>query len=313
MEAVAHGGQEEGLVSRIDISRRTFLGAAAALASGGSALLTASCASRAPASPGGARFGVRTPFATKDLRERAELLRRLGYDGIELGPEFLGGPVESIRGALAGTGIAVSAIVGSIKLLAPKPEERQAGVELTRKRLEMARALGAVGVIEVPTFGPCKFPEAAALPPPHELEDRLLADAFRQLAPDSERTGLPILLEPLTRKETHYMNLQAHGARFAGPGVRLLSDFYHMQLEEKDVARTLAEHGRHTAYVHLADGEARTRPGSLPFDYRPGFRRLKEHGFAGWLTMEFRLAPGETAESALAAGLEYVRKQWNEA
>ncbi len=84
-------------------------------------------------------------------------------------------------------------------------------------------------------------------------------------------------------------------------------------LEETDIAKTLEEHGRHTAYVHLADGEARTRPGSLPFDYRPGFRSLKKHGFGGWLTMEFRLATGEDAPSALAKGLEYIRKQWDEA
>jgi sugar phosphate isomerase/epimerase len=291
-----------------DVTRRTFLGAAASLAAG--------CAAGVRG-PGRVRFGARTPFATRDLRERAELLERLGYDGIELGPEFLGVPAESIRDRLAGTKIAVSAIVGSIKLLAPAPEERRAGIEVTRARLGMAKALGAAGVIEVPTFGPCRFPETAGQPPPHAIEDRLLSEALAGLAPDAARAGVPILLEPLTRKETHYMNLQAHGARIieaAAPGqARLLSDFYHMQMEEADIARTLAEHGRHTAYVHLADGEARTRPGSLPFDYRPGFRSLKQHGFSGWLTMEFRLAAGESAESALGKGLDYIRRQWEEA
>ena len=293
------------------LTRRSFLG--------GAALLAAGCAGglQAPGGAGRVQFGARTPFQTKDLRERAELLKRLGYDGIELGPEFLGATVESIRERIAGTGLAVSAIVGSIKLLAPDPEARRAGIELTRMRLAMAKALGAVGVIEVPTFGPCKFPEIANQPPPHLHEDKLLAEALAQLAPDIDRTGIPILLEPLTRKETHYMNLQSHGARIieaAGAGrARLLSDFYHMQLEEADIARTLAEHGGLTAYVHLADGEARTRPGSLPFDYRPGFRSLKNHGFSGWLTMEFKLAPGETADSALGLALEYIRKQWDEA
>jgi sugar phosphate isomerase/epimerase len=292
------------------LPRRAFLGAAAALAAG--------CSSTGHGSgKGRVRFGVRTPFATKNLRERAELLRRIGYDGIELGPEFLADTVESIRAQLAESRIAVSAIVGSIKLLAPKPEDRQAGIELTRKRLDMAKALGAAGVIEVPTFGPCRFPETADQPSPHEHEDLLLVDALARLSPDAARTGVPILLEPLTKKETHYMNLQSHGARLIGSvgggRVRLLSDFYHMQLEEADIARALADHGRHTAYVHLADGAARTRPGSLPFDYRPGFRSLKGHGFAGWLTMEFRLDKGENGEAALASGLEYVRKQWDEA
>jgi hydroxypyruvate isomerase len=111
------------------------------------------------------------------------------------------------------------------------------------------------------------------------------------------------------------MNLQAHGARIierAGTrGVALLSDFYHMQMEESDIAATLAAHGAHTAYVHLADGAARTEPGSLPFDYRPGFGALKRAGFAGWLTMECKAT--DNAEAALARGLAYIRRQWNEA
>jgi hypothetical protein len=59
---------------------------------------------------------------------------------------------------LKGTGILVSAIVGSLKLLDPDPKVRAQTVELARKRLEMARILGAVGLIEVPAFGACKFP-----------------------------------------------------------------------------------------------------------------------------------------------------------
>lgn len=54
-----------------------------------------------------------------------------------------------------GTGIAISAIVGSIKLLDPDPEVRAAAVQLDRARLELAQQLGAMGVIEVPIFGPC--------------------------------------------------------------------------------------------------------------------------------------------------------------
>jgi hydroxypyruvate isomerase len=111
------------------------------------------------------------------------------------------------------------------------------------------------------------------------------------------------------------MNLQAHGARIiesvGEPGFALLSDFYHMQMEEDDIAKTLAEFGWHTAYVHMADGERRTEPGSLPFDYRPGFRALKEHGYSGWLTVESGAT--DSPEPALARAREYVLRQWSEA
>jgi sugar phosphate isomerase/epimerase len=123
------------------------------------------------------------------------------------------------------------------------------------------------------------------------------------------------MLEPCNQKETHFMYLQSQAAGFIeavdAPGFKILSDFYHMQLEERDIAATLREYGKYTAYVHLADGKARTAPGTLPFDYRPGFRALKEWGFSGWLTMEFRA--DENHEALLASALEYIKKQWAEA
>jgi len=277
-------------------------------------------AADAPAEPTtssgpGVRFAVRGPFSTNDLRKRALLLQRLGYDGIELGREFLDRSVDSILSDLEGTGIVVSAIVGSIQLLDPDPAVRAKAVELDRKRLEMARALGAVGVIEVPTFGACRFPEVAGTPGPHAVEDRLLIEALKQLAPDVQRTGVKILLEPLTKKETHYMNLQAHGARIieqsGGQCARLLSDFYHMQMEEQDIADTLTRYGKYTGYVHMADGVKRTEPGSLPFDYRPGFKALKKAGFCGWLTVES--GASDNPDAALERALKYVRRQWQEA
>ena len=303
----------------IRLPRRQFL-QQTVFAAGAAAMRLPVLAAEAPAGPAaspgpGVRYAVRGPFKSNDLRERALLLKRLGYQGIELGREFLDRAVDSILSELQGTGIVVSAIVGSIQLLDPDPEVRAKAVELDRRRLEMAQALGAVGVIEVPTFGACRFPETSGTPSPHALEDRLLTDALKQLAPDVKRTGVTILLEPLTKTETHYMNLQGHGARIieqsGGQCARLLSDFYHMQMEERDIADTLARCGKYTAYVHLADGVKRTEPGSLPFDYRPGFKALKRVGYSGWLTVESKAT--DDPDAALARAIKYVQRQWQEA
>ena len=46
---------------------------------------------------GNVRFGVRSPLPKEmTLRERAQLVKRLGYDGIELGNEWSEKPVEFI-------------------------------------------------------------------------------------------------------------------------------------------------------------------------------------------------------------------------
>lgn len=290
-----------------DYPRRRFLSHALAVC----ALPSRARASRAGPRGHGVRLAVRGPFPQRDLRARAELLSRLGYQGIELGPEYLDQSPDQILEQLSGTEVQVSAIVGSIQLLDPDPEVRASAIALDRERLEMARRLGAMGVIEVPIFGPCRFDQGTD----PDLEDGLLTSGLGQLGPDVRRTGVKILLEPLTRKETHYMNRQGHGARIieavGQPGFALLSDFYHMQMEEEDISRTLKRFGGHTGYVHMADGEKRTEPGSLPFDYRPGFRALKSHQYSGWLTVESGAT--DSPEAALARAREYVLTQWREA
>ena len=263
----------------------------------------------------GVRFGVRSPLPKMSLRERAMLVRRAGYDGIELGQEWLNESVESIQEQVAGTGVAVSAIVGSIQLLDTDPAKRAEAVEIDRKRLRMAKALGADCVIEVPCFGPTKFQDLSPLMTPREIEQKLLVAGLKQLATDLRSSGVTLLLEPCNHKETHFMNKQSHAAEtieaVGAPGIRTLSDFYHMQLEEPDIGETLSRYGKYTAYVHLADGEKRTEPGSLPFDYRPGFRALKKWGYAGWLTVESNAT--DDPESALRRAHTYLKQQWNEA
>jgi len=290
----------------VETTRRGFLIAGAALAAG---------AGGAQSKPAGVRFGVRTPLPKISLRERALLVHRLGYDGIELGQEWLNQPVEAIQEQLAGAGVAVSAIVGSIQLLDTDPQKRAEGVELDRRRLRMAKQLGADCVIEVPVFGANKFQDLSPLMTAREVEEKLLVAGLKQLTADVQSTGITLLLEPCNRKETHFMNRQSQAAEFidavGAPGFRTLSDFYHMQIEEKDIGETLSRYGKYTAYVHLADGAQRTEPGSLPFDYRPGFRALKKWGYAGWLTVESGFT--DNPEAALGRALAYLKRQWSEA
>ena len=267
------------------------------------------------AAGGGVRFGVRGPLPDVGLRERALLIKRLGFDGIELGREWLDKPVEAILKELDGTGIAVSAIVGSIGLLDLDPSKRAQAIELDRRRLQMAKDLKADCLIEVPTFGPNRFPDLSPVMNAREIEERLLVSGLKQLVGDVEKSGVTLLLEPCNHNETHFMFRQSQAAAMiesvGSPGLGILSYFYHMQLEERSIPETLSAHGKHTRYVHLADGEKRLEPGAVPFDYRPGFRELKKWGYSGWLTVESKFT--DNPEAALGRALKYIRQQWAEA
>jgi len=278
-------------------------------------VLTGTAIRMASATSGAVRFGVRSPLPSAELRERAMLVKRLGFDGIELGPEWAGRPLEFLQKQLDGVGVSVSAVVGSIGLLDTDPEKRAQAIETDRHRLELAKALNADCLIEVPTFGPNRFQDLSPLMNAREIEERLLIAALKELATDVEKSGVILLLEPCNRKETHFMFRQSQAAKIiesvGSPGYGILSDFYHMQIEEPSIAETLSRYGRYTCYVHLADGEKRTEPGSLPFDYRPGFRELKRAGYAGWLTVESKAT--DNPEAALGRALQYLKQQWAEA
>ncbi len=288
------------------MTRRSLMKYAGAAIASGTGVLAA---------PRGVRFAVRSPFPNVSLRERARILAETGYDGIELGNEWMDTPVETLQKELDGWDLAVSAIVGSIGLLNTDPEKRAKAVETDRNRLHLAKELKAEYLIEVPTFGPNRFPDLSPLMNAREIEEKLLIAELKQLSGDLEQSGMTLLLEPCNHKETHFLYRQGQAAMIieavGSPGLGILSDFYHMQIEEPNIAETLARYGRYTRYVHLAEGEKRLEPGSLSFDYRPGFRELKKWGYAGWLTMESNFS--DNPQAALARALKYIKQQWAEA
>src|SRR5260370_33799300 len=80
---------------------------------------------------------------------------------------------------------------------------------------------------------------------------------------------------------------------------------------EASITETLARFGRHTRYVHLAAGEKRLEPGTLPFDYRPGFHQLKKWGYSGSLNIESKFT--DTPAAGLARPVKYINEQRTEA
>ncbi len=286
------------------LTRRGFVGRTAGVLAGtilGSRTISNGLEGKAPH----VRFAAMLP--KRPIRERARLAERLGYQGIELSmgcrswelsPEF-------VLAELKGTAIEVSAIGGACQFQNQDAKVRAQGIEQDRKCLELAKAVGATQV------GEHYLPAGDTL----QKEDWLVIDGLRQLATDVKRTGVEIVLEPLSNsKDKRSINLQSHGVRvlkaIGAPGIKLVSDFNHMQLENNDIGQSLTRWGVHTGAVHLP-GEKRFVPGGELFDYRPGFRALKGHGYSGWLTIECYFDENDP-EPELARALKYVKQQWSE-
>ena len=248
------------------------------------------------------------------LAAKLAWLERVGIDGIELEETSLGLPATELAAIFAASPVAAANVAGSTALLDPDPRRRAAGVELTRRRLDLARRLGAAGVLVVPQFGrEPGLPDLSPWKSAVELEQELFMWHLRELLPAMAEAGVPVFLEPLNRYEAHLVNRLAQGVALAeqvGPEVRIMADFFHMNIEEADIAASVREAGPRIVYVHVADSN-RAQPGRGHLDFRPGFAALKEFGYDGYLGIECRIVG--PIEASLSESVSLLRSLWSAA
>jgi sugar phosphate isomerase/epimerase len=248
------------------------------------------------------------------LVDKLEWLEALGLDAVELHTESLTLPPREIKSAFATAPIAVSAIEGIPRLLDPDPAERETTKKTIRDRIALAGALGAVGVLIVPQFGRTPTaPDLSPLATGAELERQLLVAQLRELAPAAREAGVSLFLEPLNRLSAYLVNRLQQGVTIAeevGPGVAIMADFWHMNIEEADIAASIRAAGMHIVYVHVADSN-RLQPGRGHLDFLPGFRALKEIGYDGYLGLECGIDGPYDAAVQETVGL--IRRQWESA
>ncbi|MHC5797124.1 TIM barrel protein [Lacisediminihabitans sp. FW035] len=98
-----------------------------------------------------------------------------------------------------------------------------------------------------------------------------------------------VLLEPLNRYESRYLNLAADNLAIieavAHPNSGLLPDVFHMSIEEADIPATLRAAADQIVHVHLGDNN-RLLPGHGHLDWPGIIRALRDVGYDGYLNLE---------------------------
>jgi sugar phosphate isomerase/epimerase len=256
------------------------------------------------------------------LAERLASLEEAGYQGIQLSAVSQREGMDAIRDALAGSSIRLLIFGRHGQILSGDPDIRAQAVADISAGLKDAAELGAVGSILVPIR---VKPEIAPPNPPSfgvhpmksliELEKEILVEQLRRIAPAAEAAGVPVILEPLNRYETHLIKSLDDAAEICravgSPGIKMMGDFFHMNLEDDDMEAAIERNADCLAYIHLADS-GRYQPGTGHLDFTPGFRALKRIGYDGYMTIEAKIK-GEATIDALRASADYIRKTWEAA
>jgi sugar phosphate isomerase/epimerase len=303
-------------------TRRTFFQQAALGCGVGATLGTAAVrgllAAQAEAPP--MKFAIcNETFQDWPLEKACDLAAECGYTGLEIAPFTLGKYVTEIPAArrreVRKTVEKAGLKVAGLHWLLAKTE----GLHLTspdaavrRKTAaylgELARFCADLGG-RIMVFG---SPKQRDLAPgmTRQAGMNLAADVLRAAMPAMDSAGVTVGLEPLTPKETNFLNTAADGMELVGlvgsPHCRLHLDCKAMAGAEKEPIPALI-HRYHKWLVHFhANDPNRRGPGFGALDFRPILKALREVGYGGWVSVEvFDFAPGP--ERLARQSIRYLR------
>ena len=150
--------------------------------------------------------------------------------------------------------------------------QRRRAIDGLRRQLEGVAALGGHGVVSPAAWGMFtrRLPPFDDPPRTPEEDREVLLAGLAEVGGHAAAAGVVLLFEPLNRYEDHMINTLAQGteliAAAGSPGVRLLADTYHMNIEEDELCAALRASAGVLGAVHLSDSN-RHQPGMghVPF------------------------------------------------
>jgi sugar phosphate isomerase/epimerase len=232
--------------------------------------------------------------------DRLAFARAAGFDGLELRDATRPG-LEPVRGAAPTVCPELPGWLGDFD-----DARRRAALDALRAQLDGIAALGGHGVVTPAAWGMFtrRLPPFDEPPRTPEQDREVLVEGLAELGAHAEQAGAVLLFEPLNRYEDHMVNTVARAAelvRAAGsPGVRILADTYHMNIEEDDPCAALRAAGDLLGAVHVSDSN-RYQPGTGHVPFAAIVATLREIGFDGVLSVECRLR-GEPADAVRECG-----------
>jgi sugar phosphate isomerase/epimerase len=303
-------------------TRRTFLKHGATLAGAAGSVWGLPSASRAEATGPKGRWKYAICNETfLDWRfERAfALAAQCGYRGIEFAPFTMAAYATEItarrrsevrrqveREGLATVGLHwLLAKTKGFHLTSPDRGVRRKTAEYLGRLAELATELG--GKILV-LGSPAQRNRLPGVTRAQAMQ--YAADVLRMAMPMMERTGAVVGLEPLSPKDTTFMNTAAEAVGLAqmvgSPHCRLHLDCKAMFTESTPIPTLIRLNHQQVVHFHANDPNLKG-PGFGQLDFIPIFKALAEVGYQGWVSVEvFDYSPGP--ERLARESIRYMRQ-----
>lgn len=174
---------------------------------------------------------------------------------------------------------------------------------------------GAILGIDTIGFG---SPLSRSIPTGFSNEQAMeqLVDFIEMLCQKAEPYGIKVLLEPLSKIETNFVNSIDEALRFLelinSNNKGLLIDYYHFSLENEDINRLDNEVAKHLFHVHIAESKNRSYLIKSNISlYKQFINKLKYIGYYGKISVEANYSNYEQDASLSLAILRGIDGEQN--
>lgn len=256
---------------------------------------------------------VKSSFApllySGDLLKGMDRAAALGYEGVELnirdvGREPLDDIIRHAKRAkldIVALGTGQSYLTDGWSILSPDPETRKNLLSRLRAHIDFGARAGAKLILGG-VFGKLAGDESQ-----RESERYGALEMVRALAEYASKAGVEIVIEPINRYETNFLNTIGQALAFISEtgcgGIKVLPDTFHMNIEEADPFGAVARAAGMVGHVHVADSN-RMSPGCGHIEFANFFEVLDSIRYCGYVSGEFLPLPDD--ETAASCNIDYI-------
>ncbi len=258
-------------------------------------------AALAKPAPANFKLSVRVEplFPKLTLKERMEQVALAGYQGFEFG-DWRAADAAEITPLKNKLGLECACLVGN-RGVNPKgmglcdPAERDGFLAEIKASTEAAKRFESSRLVVLTGN------KVAGMP--HEQQRASIVEGLKRAADIASANGIQLIVEvlntlakvePLNPVENHanyYLNRTREAfdiVRTVGsPHVKILFDFYHVQIMEGNLIETLRANIADIGHFHVGDVPARHEPGTGEINYRNVFQAIRATGFRDFVAMEY--------------------------
>lgn len=252
--------------------------------------------------------------------EQCRIISEAGYTGIEVAPFSISDDLAStsedellaLKETAEGYGLEIIGLhwllakTEGLYLTSPDAAVRKATVHYLKLLARTCKVLGGRVLVFGSPFQRNLLPGVST-----EQAMEFAAEVFREAMPTFAEENVLLCMEPLTKKETDFVNTCADAVALMGL-VDHSSFVLHQDVkamlgaEEDSVPELIHRHHDICGHFHVNDTNL-LGPGMGETDYHPIMKALLEVGYEGWISVEvFDYSPG--AEKITKKSLDYMKQ-----